>query len=121
MRTSQIEDITYMLKNSPKDSCWTWKRGWNISVDGELLPASHVVIMLLGRKVPRDHIVHHRCENRRCINPTHLRVITPSQHMKVLSHQKKRVETTRKSKMLWRGYEERLQAIVPQRLHNGSK
>jgi hypothetical protein len=32
--------------------------------------------------VPKEHIVHHKCQNRRCKNPEHLVALTASAHRK---------------------------------------
>jgi hypothetical protein len=33
-------------------------------------------------KIPKGSILHHRCENPRCINVRHLELITQSEHLK---------------------------------------
>ena len=66
--------------------CWLWLGGTRegygaISVKGRTTGA-HVVAWQLthGRPVPPGQMVDHLCHNRRCINPHHLRVVTPSQN-----------------------------------------
>ena len=66
--------------------CWLWLGGTRegygaISVKGRGKGA-HVVAWELthGRPVPPGQQVDHLCHNRRCINPDHLRVVTPSQN-----------------------------------------
>lgn len=33
--------------------------------------------------IPRGYVIHHACENPACVNPDHLRAITPSDHARI--------------------------------------
>jgi hypothetical protein len=44
--------------------------------------------MLVG-PIPPDHVLHHKCEVKGCVNPAHLEPLTHSDHMS-LHHQLRR-------------------------------
>lgn len=68
------------------ESCWEWIGSGNgkgygrIWVDGRLRYAHRVAWELTNRPVPQDMDLDHRCGNRACVNPAHLRVTTRSQN-----------------------------------------
>lgn len=33
--------------------------------------------------IPDDMVVHHTCENTNCVNPAHLKVVTPAEHNRI--------------------------------------
>ena len=65
-----------------EDECWEWPgadsgNGYGrISVDGKTR-ATHIVMWELfhGKHKPKDKVLDHRCRNRKCFNPHHLRLI----------------------------------------------
>lgn len=46
--------------------------------DGKLARAPRVAVWLSGREIPDGMFVDHICENPPCVNPEHLRVVTPA-------------------------------------------
>lgn len=70
-----------------KTDCWVWsgacdKAGYPIRADGRWSSVNcHRQIMEdLGHGLTGKH-VHHECRNTSCINPSHLKVMTPEAHM----------------------------------------
>lgn len=67
--------------------CWVWQRGVNEKgygvkvADGQRRKKAHrwFYEQHVGA-IPEGWDVHHRCGNRRCVNPAHLEAVAPSEH-----------------------------------------
>lgn len=66
--------------------CWVWLRGkitagyGETFVDGRVVYAHRASYELHVGPIPPDHDVHHRCEQRDCINPAHLEAKPHREH-----------------------------------------
>ena len=75
------------------DGCWPW-RGARISATGygfvghgrDRVVAHRWVYERLIGPIPEGADLHHRCENKICVNPDHLEPLTRSEHMKRHRH-----------------------------------
>lgn len=91
MTPQQSEDkytwLKHRLHEPFGDKCVNWPGGLdadgygNLRVEGKVEKVSHIVMRLRGRERPSpDYKLMHKCNNRRCINPKHLKWGTESQN-----------------------------------------
>lgn len=69
------------------DGCWKWTA--HLSTKGygrfsitrsNVVPAHRFAFELAGGQVPAGMVVDHMCHNRSCVNPAHLRPLSPKQN-----------------------------------------
>jgi len=70
------------------DSCWKYNHRRdnyaNTRSNGKHMKAYALVYaQFTRREVPEGHHLHHTCENKWCVNPRHLVVLTASDHHKL--------------------------------------
>ncbi|MDU4747377.1 HNH endonuclease [uncultured Pantoea sp.] len=77
-------DDTYSV--DPVSGCWNWSGalcaagyGCRLRKDSETTLAHRAMMEHLDYELSGMH-VHHDCRNRKCINPDHLKVMTPDDH-----------------------------------------
>lgn len=69
-----------------EEGCWEWHgamfpNGYgSVLSDGKAGLAHRVAYEYYVAPIPDGHEIHHRCRNRRCVNPAHLEVVTPKEH-----------------------------------------
>lgn len=76
---------TKVLKTT---SCWLWAGtvqsngyGQHYLKGGRAILAHRYSYQLAYGEIPPGMQLHHTCENRKCVNPEHLELLTPRQHM----------------------------------------
>lgn len=89
--TKLITQVDRFWANVEKsDGCWTWTGGkragyGRIRFDGRGRQAHRVSLLIHGTPVDDELDVDHRCGNRACVRPEHLRVATRKQNLEHLT------------------------------------
>ena len=74
------------VERGEHDACWPWTAGSTGSGygdfwDGTQMQKAHRVAYELSKgPIPAGMVIDHRCFNRGCVNPAHLRVVTRKQN-----------------------------------------
>lgn len=77
----------FWAKVDKTDECWVWtaftgSHGYGqIKVDGRYRRAHRVSWEFAHGPIPDGLFLDHRCANKRCVNPAHLRIVTHAQNM----------------------------------------
>lgn len=78
----------FWSKVEKSNGCWNWlaakdSRGYGFfsskKITGKHMDMAHrVVFFLNGTIIPPNLVVDHKCQNKSCVNPKHLRLVTKS-------------------------------------------
>lgn len=86
-------------KIDPDTGCWVWQkfthRGYGTInlIDLDEAWAHRAYYVVSGRVIPEGHDLHHKCENRSCVNPEHLEPVEKVTHLR--EHWSRRVSLER--------------------------
>jgi len=85
---AEMRRLLANIRQSP-DECWLWTGyvdgdGYGrICIRGAYWHVHRMIYELMLGPVPLDCILHHRCKNKRCCNPLHLKPATRSLHIEL--------------------------------------
>ena len=85
-RPSIPAEVRFWAKTQKTDTCWNWtdsptREGYGRIRVGESKLLAHRYSWELHGLEPLDgRPLDHRCHNTMCVNPEHLRIVTPSQN-----------------------------------------
>lgn len=78
------------IKVDVQTECWEWQAsksrdgygGFTIGKNGQngLYKAHRVAFNIFVGVIPEGKVIDHKCRNRKCCNPEHLEVVTPTQN-----------------------------------------
>ena len=79
-----------MLYVNKSKNCWEWNgvKSWKgygrfgICYNGvQTLPHAHrISFFIFNGDIPKGMTVHHKCENKSCVNPEHLKLLTEKEN-----------------------------------------
>lgn len=87
MTEEQIARLWSKVKKGTQDECWPWNGALDqdgygtMSVDGRQRRAHRLALIAVEISIPYGFVVDHKCRNRSCVNPEHLRVVTNRQNL----------------------------------------
>ncbi len=75
-----------------KDGCWDWfgfknKKGYGrFSFNKKIVMAHRFIYEYLIGEIPKNMTVNHDCENKKCVNPDHLTLMTQKENNNFSMH-----------------------------------
>ena len=106
----------FWAKVEKTDNCWNWiagtVTGYGLhSAGGKRVLAHRFAYELLVGAIPAGMQLDHRCHNRRCVNPDHLRPVTNGQNVE--NHQGARADSQSGIRGVgWHSHSQRWRATV---------
>lgn len=85
-RGTVSERFWSIIEDSGRVECWPWPLKTTVygygrmGINGRNVPAHRVSYELAFGPIPDNFEVHHKCENKVCVNPAHLAAMPVAEH-----------------------------------------
>jgi hypothetical protein len=102
-RKNPIENPQYRIDGN---GCWVWlwsrePKGYGILRNGDQMDRAHRVYWERTHgPIPAGMELHHTCENKPCVNPGHLELLTSGEHAEESWTQQRRAEQAQRMKAI---------------------
>jgi len=83
---SEFRRLANQIEEQP-GGCWLWTGSAGVSgygricLRGSLWQVHRIIYELFVGPVPEGLVLHHRCRNKRCCNPAHLKAVTQAENI----------------------------------------
>jgi len=84
---NNIKRFTKFIQLDILSGCWNWKgslatKGYaQIRINSKKIMAHRFSYVYWNGEIPHGLIIHHKCRNRKCVNPAHLEAITNKENV----------------------------------------
>lgn len=97
------DDFEKRFRVNLETGCWEWKRIKNPKLYGQYkgFPAHRVAWLIYRGDDPQGSYVLHQCDNRRCVNPSHLYLGTQSDNLGDMWKRRRRLNNAGTAKHSW--------------------
>tara|TARA_R110000744_G_scaffold476_10_gene1819 strand:+ start:5797 stop:6168 length:372 start_codon:yes stop_codon:yes gene_type:complete len=95
---AKVALMTLEIEGPLPTPCWVWQGGHSgagrgggyprMSLDGGTVAVHRVMWTQVHGYIPPKKQIDHRCENRLCVNPAHLQMVTHKRNQKLKSEKR---------------------------------
>lgn len=81
--------LSFLARTDATSQCWLWQGGVRSDgygqgiLEGKWTHAHRISYLLFVGEIPDHLIIHHTCKVKNCVNPTHLMLVSRSEHRRL--------------------------------------